>query len=184
MEYILNEPDYFFDTSTISDISGLPVSKKFPLSNVHNYLFLANAYYMMQDFKKTIYYLEKYISFLQMDKNNKKNNDYIITYFRCCKDLVSMKAYGRNDIQLLTQFYGKEITERVRKDLEDPKKAFIHYPLLECYRCDSCKYKKECNYQEVRNLYLAIKKRMSTAHMNQERIGSFFVNLLHEAKRL
>lgn len=79
------------------------------------------------------------------------------------------------------EIHGKEITERVREDLDDPKKAFIHYPLLECYRCDLCKYKKECNYQEVRNLYLAVKKKMSTAHINQEKIGDFFSNLLHKA---
>lgn len=141
-------------------------------------LLLAMIFYRINNYKKAFFYIDKYIKFIE---NN--YDDVDLSYYYVVRNLFLFLSNGKsflNSIKKLSLIYEKEIVYEVKKDLENNNKIFDYVPLPNNYNCNECQLQKDCKYNNIRDIYLKIKKIQSINKINQNDLNYLFKELLND----
>lgn len=137
-------------------------------------LFLSMLYYSVGNFSLSYHCFEKYF----ISENSKELGPYLHSYYKCVRDYIGARAQNLNNIDtraLLTQFYNESIISEVFYHFEDNKNIFRHFGTYECWDCENCNAKDQCNYSQFEKVYKTLKEIYSRNPVDQEILLHLYV---------
>lgn len=150
------ESNYYSGKDTIADLFYSPFKDNHFYKKVNIELFKSLMNYRMGDYNKSSECLNNFI------KNIKVINDsdrQYKEYYACCKNYIDGKCRGYDTDMIknvLTNFFNKNLVEKVCTDLEDPNDIFNNLQdsnLCNLRICYKCKVNKNCYYGNIKKMY-------------------------------
>lgn len=160
--------DYNLDGfENIMDLMDIPCNSRMLWYYNDMDLFLSMLYYSVGNFNLSYHCFEKYL----MSEKSKEHAPYLYSYYKCVRDYIGTRVQNLNCIDskaLLVQFYDEPIVDEVFSHFEDYKNIFKHFGTYECWDCESCNAKDQCNYSQFERVYKILKEMYSSNPVNQE----------------
>lgn len=113
-------------------------------------------------------YLEKTDLFIKyLNKYLKDKDKAMYVYYYATLFYFKAKIKREDAYTLTTKLYGKELTNEVVKDTEEPRKIFQYYKFPNCPHCDICMLKDDCKQGDVDLIQKRIKTKIIETNLNQ-----------------
>ncbi len=111
--------------------------------NLNINIFLCLLFYFAEDYVNAKKHIDTYI------KHKSVKNQYL-TAFSDYIQFAKIEKIPLNDVKfIMSQIHGKKLASEVISDLSSPQKILQYYDLPTCFKCESCKIEKHCQYFKI-----------------------------------
>lgn len=111
--------------------------------NLNINIFLCLLFYFAEDYVNAKKHIDTYI------KHKSVKNQYL-TAFSDYIQFAKIEKIPLNDVKfIMSQIHGKKLASEVISDLSSPQKILQYYDLPTCFKCESCKIEKNCQYFKI-----------------------------------
>jgi ribosomal protein S12 methylthiotransferase accessory factor len=149
----------------------IPVANNKEWSHATLEFILTMVHYKIGNFRKATEDIGIYIEFL---KNLYSHMD--LSYYYCVREFLNLKSQGfTNDDagKILEQFFDARIIKKVLYDFSK-ENIFEYLALPVCWNCEQCRLSENCQYKNVREIYLSMKRAMKENPIQQDSLKSVF----------
>lgn len=174
-ELIILFDDYkMYGSINVMKLLGIPCNSQMIWYYNDLNLFLSVLHYRIGNFSNAHECLDKYLMF----QHNTYENAYLYSYYKCVRDYIGARAQmlNKKDIKtLLIQFYDEKIIDEVFYHFEDYQNIIKHFGTFECWDCDDCEAKGQCNYPQLEDTYKILKEEYARNPINQNNLSHLYV---------
>ncbi|MCT4660367.1 MAG: YcaO-like family protein [Tissierellales bacterium] len=178
IETVLSYVERYFDSDedSLGDIIGAPVNLIFPWYKITRRLFLSTLYWRLGNKASSYEEISKYIEIVS---EKKEMDSETLTWYKCIRDYMGtrIKEEPKDDaLEVMKLFYEEELISSVVKYIDNPEKLFKNYSKISCWDCEKCNFSSYCNYKELEEVHLRIKKIYSKNMINQFSLKDLFTD--------
>lgn len=106
-------------------------------------IFLCLLFYFAKDYVKAKNHIDTYL------KRKSVKNQYLIAFSDYIQ-LAKIEELPLNNVEfIMSQIHGKKLASEVLSELSSPQKILQHYDFPTCFKCESCKIEKNCQYFKI-----------------------------------
>lgn len=152
--------------ASVTQFLNLPVKGPFPWYYMSVDLFITALYCKQGNFEKAYDFFNKYMKNIQPAANNKS----LFTYYKCVRDYLGARAGNQTEeeiLTVLTMFYPPGIIQGTLTEFKNPNEIFRLFGKTNCWNCDNCVLRTQCQYESVEQIYKTLKDKYFLGKISQ-----------------
>ncbi|MDR3560659.1 MAG: YcaO-like family protein [Negativicutes bacterium] len=162
--------NYTSDAS-VMDLIQLPVrGKAFPWYYSNADLFVTVLHYWRGDTAKAY---DTFCRFLDRMQHSASPNHSVLTYYKCVRDYLATRVEDlseRDAVNVLSMFYPLDVIRGVVAEFNSPPKIISYQGQLNCWKCEKCRFAKQCMYPEMEKVYKILKEQYAASGIDQSKL--------------